>query len=336
MSFSKRLVSGIQPSGGIHIGNYLGAILQWKNSISNYSRKEDILYFIADYHSITTILNDNNIKQRKSTTLNTLATLIACGIDPNKCTLFLQSSVPQHTELQWILSCVTPHSWLNTMIQYKEKNIDSNGLYSYPLLMASDVLLYKATEVPVGIDQTQHLELIKKTAQRINKVILKDLFPTPKPIISFSKVMSLTDGTKKMSKSDKGEEASKSIIYLKDKPEEITTKIIKSKTDSISTIKNDPSRKEIYNLINIYSSFSGLNLTEIEEKYTDKNLYTFKQDLSDLLCKELNPIREKTEKLLKHEEDYLLDILNEGKKTASIIAIQTMEEIKQLLNFVNI
>lgn len=340
----KRIVSGIQPSGTLHLGNYLGAVKEWKNLINDYNKeteykldsKKNVLYFIADYHSLTSRLaaeKQDELKTSESLetlTLNTVACLIASGVDYNKASLFLQSSIPYHTELQWILSCVTPNSWLNTMIQYKEKKIDSNGIFSYPVLMAADVLLYKASHVPVGSDQTQHIELIAKITDRINKVSKKKIFIRPEAISSdYPRVMSLIDGTKKMSKSDS---STLGCIYLTDSKETIIKKITKSKTDSIGTIKFDKeNRPEISNLISIYHSITGESIKNIENKFEKASTVEFKNKLVEVICEEILPISEKANKLIKHEKDLLLDVLREGEKTCSIIAKDTMEELKERL-----
>lgn len=396
----KRIVSGIQPSGTLHLGNYLGAVKEWKRLVnenqninnsdkadneksnnrvksnndsncnelkSNISTtnsihtKSDILYFIADYHSLTTRLSkerkgeflktdnegiNNNInnlnnlekddnESLEKLSLNTLACLIASGINPNKCTLFLQSSIPFHTELQWILSCITSNSWLNTMIQFKEKKIDSNGLYSYPILMAADVLLYKGSHVPVGVDQLQHLELMAKIAERMNKTCKKKIFNIPKPIFSNQpKVMSLTNASKKMSKSDPSQ---LSLIYLTENKETISKKILKAKTDSIGSIKYDfEKRPELANLISIYSAITGKSFDEVEKIFDAANTYEFKLKLIEVVCAEILPISEKANKLIKHENDYLLDILREGEKVAFDIAKNTIGEVKETLKVLSV
>ena len=367
-----KFVSGIQPSGTLHLGNYLGAVKQWQKVINSDNNLENIkkknaMFFIADYHSLTSKLNQliknteqtnldnfnysNNNTCLKDLSIQTLACLIASGINPEKCVIFLQSSVKEHTELQWILSCITPNSWLNSMIQYKEKKIDSNGLYSYPILMASDVLLYKATHVPVGEDQIQHIELISKLTERINKISYKQIFPVPKPIISEHKrVMSLTDGKVKMSKTKiisnnksnnikdtKTVIGKNSCVYLTDTSEDIKSKIIKAKTDSIGSIVYDKdNRPEISNLINIYSCLSGLTINNVENKFKNASTYDFKIELADLLNKELKSISEISRELISNKHSYLIDVLNEGFKEASNQANETLNELKEALKILKI
>lgn len=350
----RRIVSGIQPSGTMHLGNYLGAVKLWmklandnyENKINGSFNRENVMFFIADYHSITTKFSFNEItnsmnevqntnNQLDNMSLKTLAFLLASGLDPKKCTLFLQSSIPEHTELQWILSSITPLSALNTMIQFKEKKINSNGIYSYPVLMAADVLLYKATEVPVGEDQKQHLELIGKLTDRLNKVCGSYIFEKPICLNSnFPKIMSLKNANVKMSKSDI---TGNGIIYLSDSNEEIDSKIIKAKTDSIGTIKfNKNERPDVSNLIHIYSSLSELSIEDVEKKFENVNTFEFKKDLSKLVVKEIGIISEKYNRLIKHEKEYLRSILIEGKSIASEIAKKNIEEIKDCLKFLKL
>lgn len=339
----KKIVSGIQPSGTLHLGNYLGAVKQWKNLVTNpeYKHLHDgnkILFFIADFHSLTTRLTIDNKANIQNTilepledlTLRTLACLISCGVDPKICKIFLQSSVPYHTELQWILTCVTPGSWLNSMIQYKEKKIDTQGLYCYPILMAADVMLYKATHVPVGTDQIQHIELIGKISERINKVAKKEIFPRPEYLSSsYPRVMSLTNGKQKMSKSVGGVS---SCIYLTDTNEQITNKIIKSKTDSLGTIKfNKEERPELSNLISIYSALQNISIKEVESKFEKSTTFDFKQELAKEICNEIQTISSEAQNLIKREKDYLLDVLREGQKSANEQALATIEEVKESL-----
>lgn len=349
-----RIVSGIQPSGTMHLGNYLGAVKLWiklandnfENKINLSFKKENVMFFIADYHAITTKLSFNETSntlneiqtekdQLDNVSLKTLAFLIASGLDPNKCVLFLQSSIPEHTELQWILSCITPLSALNTMIQFKEKKINSNGIYSYPILMAADVLLYKATQVPVGEDQRQHLELIAKLTDRLNKICGKSIFEKPLCLNSnFPRIMSLKNANMKMSKSDS---SGNGIIYLSDSNEDIESKIIKAKTDSIGTIKFDKKdRPDVSNLIHIYSSLSELNIDEVEKKFENVNTYEFKKDLSKLVTKEIGKISQKYDRLIKHEKEYLRSILIDGQKIAKEIATKNIDEIKDCLKFLKL
>jgi len=349
----KRVISGIQPSGVLHIGNYLGCIKLWRNLILNSqlsNNKTDLLFFIADLHSLTTNLNYDEDEKRKQinniintnkkddlskVSLHVLAYLIASGVNHEKCTIFLQSSIPLHTELQWILSCITPFSKLKTMIQFKEKKIDSVGIFSYPLLMTSDILLYKANLVPVGNDQKQHLELTRIIAERFNKMSGKEIFPLPDVLFSDSpKIMSLNNGNKKMSKS---ESSNNGIIYLNDSEEQIKLKIQRAKTDSIGTILYDiENRPEVSNLITIYSSLKNKSILEVEEEFKNYNTFEFKMKLSDAIIDEFSIIKDKAEKLLKKDKEFLLEILNKGAESANKIAEKTMNEIKKELKILNL
>lgn len=365
----RRVLSGIQPSGTLHLGNYLGAIKQWKDIINSVSSNKDlnnlnrdsIYFFIADGHSLTSRhsryvkmksdknrLKQSNLspddipnkefspietspKSLKDLTLETLAGLIASGINPEKCVLFAQSSVPQHFELQWILNTVTPLSWLKTMIQYKEKKINSCGIFTYPVLMASDVLLYKGTDVPVGEDQQQHLDLIRKIANRINRIVNKDIFPIPlKESIQFAKVMSLQSPYDKMSKSDENKKTA--TIYLTDSKEEIARKVLKAKTDNLWIIyEDDYDRPEITSLMKLYSILEGISMDDVEERFRGKVTHEFKIDLGEKIAREMEGIPEKIANLLSKDRSYLHDVLREGQKQAQIRAQDTLNELKEAL-----
>jgi len=347
----KRVVSGIQPTGILHLGNYLGAVKKW---VSYQQDNQECFYFIADHHSNTLKLlekieeihnntglpPDPRFKEKDNLDdycIKTAACLLASGIDPKKSCLFIQSQIPQHTELMWILSCITPISWLNRMIQFKEKrnkldNLNSAGLFTYPILMSADILLYKAQEVPVGQDQLQHIQITRDLAERINKLVNKKILIVPEYTqTDYSKVMSLQNGTKKMSKSDK---AKLSTITMVDGQEQLQEKIIKAKTDTFLEIFYDTEKRpEVSNLISIYCALENIKLTEFEKKFEKANLLEFKKELVKSLEKHFLPLCEKTHKLIKSENDYILDVLNEGKKRATVEAKETLDLIKSEFNY---
>ena len=288
----KNLVfSGVQPTGNLHLGNYLGAL---KNFVS-LQKEMECIYCVVDLHAITTFQNPMELKNN---VLETVASFLATGLDPNKSVIFNQSSVSGHAELAWILNCVSRIGWLNRMTQFKDKagsdkEKASVGLYVYPNLMAADILLYKATHVPVGADQKQHLELSRDIAQKFNKDFnCKDFFPLPEPLIpkNISRVMSLRDGTKKMSKS---EESDYSRINLKDSPDEITKKIKKAKSDSeeipdnLKSLENKP---ESLNLINIFAEISKNSLENVLNEMSGKEYSFLKTKLTDLIISEIGPV----------------------------------------------
>jgi len=334
----KIIVSGIQPSGILHIGNYLGAVKQWvtyQNSNDN-----QCFFFIADYHAMTTslessILHKNDKKTLESKSILTLASLISCGLDPKKVTIFNQSHVTEHLELFWIMNCISPLSKLNNMIQFKEKkklNSESisSGIYNYPVLMAADIALYKANEVPVGEDQIQHIELARDLTERLNVICGKKLFPIPNyKVNKGNRVMSLQNGRTKMSKSDKNHQSS---INLLDSYEDIKNKILKAKTDSENIISYDKEKRpEVSNLIRIYAEFENLEIKEVIEKFSNSNLYQFKTELLKSIEINFLPLCEKTRSIMK-DNDYLYDVLNEGRKKAKEIASKNMYELKSHVN----
>ena len=285
-SFKQVVFSGVQPTGGLHLGNYLGAI---KNFVE-LQKKMECIYCIVDLHAITVFQNP---KELKKNILETTAEFIACGLDFKKSIIFNQSSVSGHSELAWIFNCISRIGWMNRMTQFKEKagsnkENASVGLYVYPSLMAADILLYKATHVPVGDDQKQHLELVRNIAQKFNNDFKSsNFFPIPEPLIQkkLSRVMSLRDGTKKMSKS---EESDYSRIDLQDTEDEINKKIKKAKTDSspipskVDDLKNRP---EALNLINIYSFITDKTIEKTLESMAGKDFSKFKNELSDVLVR---------------------------------------------------
>ena len=331
----KRLVfSGVQPTGNLHLGNYLGAL---KNFVS-LQKEMNCIYCVVDLHAITVFQNPNELRNN---VLETLASFLATGLDPDKSIIFNQSSVSGHTELAWILNCVSKIGWLNRMTQFKDKagsdkEKASVGLYIYPNLMAADILLYKATHVPVGADQKQHLELSRDIAQKFNNDFnCKDFFPLPEPLISknISRVMSLRDGTKKMSKS---EESDYSRINLKDTKDEISKKIKKAKSDSNQipdNLKDLETKPEALNLINIYSEISNNSLEKVLNEMSGKEYSFLKTKLADLLISEITPVGKEIKKLL-GDKAHLEQILQKGKEKANIIAEENLKNIREKVGLI--
>ena len=331
----KKIFSGVQPTGNLHLGNYLGAI---KNFVELNDKKEnECIFCVVDLHAITAKQNPRELKENIK---ETVATFIASGIDPSKSIIFNQSKVPAHSEAAWILSCVARIGWLNRMTQFKEKagkdkEKASVGLFSYPILMASDILLYDATHVPVGDDQKQHLELCRDIAQKFNNDFNVDgFFKIPEPLIQkqFSRIMSLKDGTKKMSKSDLSD---LSRINLTDEKDQIINKIKKAKTDTLPmpiTVEELTKRPEVQNLIGIYSSLSDTSLEKVIKEFSGKNFSEFKENLSQVLIDKIVPISNEIKKLL-NEKDYLDKILLDGCKNADDIASKKIEKIHEIVGF---
>jgi len=331
----KKIFSGVQPTGNLHLGNYLGAI---KNFVELNNDKENFCVFcVVDLHAIT-------IKQEPKTLRDnireTVATFIASGIDPKKSIIFNQSRVSAHAEAAWILSCVARMGWLNRMTQFKEKagkdkEKASIGLYSYPVLMAADILLYDATHVPVGEDQKQHLELCRDIAQKFNNEFeVKDFLKVPEPLIQkeFSRIMSLKNGSKKMSKSELSD---LSRINLTDDKDQIINKIKKAKTDALpmpSNIDELEKRPEVKNLIGIYSSLTNTSLKKNVSDFSGKNFSEFKENLSQILVEKIEPISAEIKKLL-NEKSYLDEILSNGYEKANQIAAEKIKKIHEIVGF---
>ena len=328
----KRVVSGIQPSGNIQLGNYLGAIKNWLP----LQNQHECLFFLADLHTITVQQDPKLLKQ---SILETAATYIATGLDPKKIILFCQSSIAEHSELNWILSCFTSMGWLERMTQFKdkagtEKERASLGLFSYPVLQSADILIYKANLVPVGEDQRQHLELSRDIAASFNRNTNSNYFSLPEAMIikNAARIMSLKDGTKKMSKSDPSD---LSRINLIDEAELIIQKIKKAKTDSISEIYYDKeTRPEVSNLMDIYSCLENVSIERITEIYQGKLSGVFKQELAEIIVDKITPIGNKIKSLCKDDTSYLLQILKSGAQKASEIAQKNIKEIKDLCGFI--
>ena len=334
MNIKKLVFSGVQPTGNLHLGNYLGAL---RNFVS-LQKEMKCIYCVVDLHAITVFQNPNHLHDN---VLETTASFLATGLDPNKSIIFNQSSVSGHAELAWILNCVSRIGWLNRMTQFKDKagsdkEKASVGLYIYPNLMAADILLYKATHVPVGADQKQHLELSRDIAQKFNNDFnCKDFFPMPEPLISknISRIMSLRDGTKKMSKS---EESDYSRINLKDTADEIIKKIKKAKSDSdsipgeLKLLKNKP---EALNLLTIYSELTKNNLEKIISEMEGKEYSFLKTKLAEALISEITPVGKEIQKLLK-EKSHIKDILKKGSEKANIIAEENLKIIREKVGLI--
>jgi len=327
----KRVFSGVQPTGNLHLGNYLGAI---KNFV-DLQNKFECIYCIVDLHAIT---NRQNPKELKSNILETIASFIASGLNPEKNIIFNQASVAAHSELAWIFNCVARIGWMNRMTQFKEKAGENKenasvGLLVYPNLMAADILIYKATHVPVGEDQKQHLELTRDIAKKFNNDFKNNnYFPIVEPLIpkENSRVMSLRDGRKKMSKS---EDSDYSRINLKDNKDLIDKKIKKATTDSApipSEIGGLKNRHEASNLISIYSSINGITVDQVLNEFGGKNFSTFKSKLSESIIEKICPIGKEMEKLLK-DASYLNEVLTKGSKRADLIAKNNLKEIYEII-----
>lgn len=322
------LLSGIQPSGDLHIGNYLGAIKQWVE----LQKSHRVFIAIVDLHAITIPQDPEKLREK---TLEVAALLIACGIDPKKSVLFIQSHVPTHTELMWILNTITPVGELERMTQYKEKQEKSGlmaGLLNYPVLQAADILLYQPDVVPIGEDQLQHLELTRTLARKFNNRF-GQTFKEPKALIQkeTARIMGLDDPSKKMSKSAS---SPNNYIALLDSPEEISRKIKIAVTDSGKEIKYDSAGKPaISNLMSIHGAFSGLSNAEIEKKYRGKGYGEFKKGLGELLVEKLSPIRKKYIMLSKDKKE-LLTTLQSGSEKAAKVANQTLNMVKERVGFV--
>lgn len=326
----KTIFSGIQPSGDLTLGSYLGAIKNWVALSDTYN----CYYCIVDMHAITVRQNPGDLRRR---TLNQLAQYIACGLDPQKNTIFVQSHVPAHAELSWVLNCYTMFGELSRMTQFKDKsaknadNINA-GLFTYPALMAADILLYQTDLVPVGEDQKQHVEICRDIAQRFNG-LYGDVFRIPEPFIPKvgARIMSLTSPEGKMSKSDKDPGG---CIYIMQKPDEILRSFKRAVTDSETLVRFDPSAKPgVSNLMQIYSVASGLSFDAIEKEFEGKGYGDFKMKVGESVVELLRPIREETERLLA-DRAYLESIYREGSERASRAAGKTLRKVYKKVGFV--
>lgn len=330
MEQKKRMLSGIQPSGELTLGSYLGAIRNWKERADEF----DCYYFMADMHTITVRQTPTDLRRR---TITQLAAYIACGLDPEKNTLFIQSHVPQHAQLAWVLNCYTMFGELSRMTQFKAKsaqhaeNINA-GLFTYPALMAADILLYQADVVPVGEDQKQHCELTRDIAERFNG-IYGDTFKVPEPYIPKvgARIMSLSTPTNKMSKSDTDPNG---CVYLLDKPEVLAKKFKRAVTDSEMSVRFDPVNKPgISNLMQIYSCATGRDYAAIEQEFAGQGYGAFKTAVGDAVIEMCRPIREETDRLLA-DKAYLQSVYNAGADKASYIANKTLRKVYKKVGFV--
>ena len=327
--FTQRVLSGVQPTGGLHLGNYLGAI---KNFVPLQEQYES-LFCVVDLHAITTWQDPSDLISKKC---EVAAAFIASGINPDKSIIFNQSQVPEHTQLSWVLNCVARMGWLNRMTQFKDKagknkeNV-SVGLFTYPVLMAADILLYKATRVPVGEDQKQHLELTRDIALKFNNDFNKEVFPLPEPIImkKAARIMSLRDASKKMSKSDTSDF---SRISLTDSNEEIEKKIKKAKTDALPIPDSNRSLEdmpEAKNLLTIFSACEEEDFEKTFDKFKGKNFSELKKDLTEVLINKIGPIRDEMKKL-NNDKKYLIQILNTGSQKAQKISTKVLKEVYEV------
>ena len=322
----EKILTGLQPTGALTLGNYIGAIRQ----MIKYQDMYDSYIFVADMHAITVPQDPKNLKENIK---SLLAIYLASGIDPNKNTIFLQSDNVYHANVSWVLECLTPYGELSRMTQFKDKSRKnqnfSSGLLTYPVLMASDILIYDTDLVPTGQDQKQHVELARNIAERVNKKYNSEIFKLPNPLIPAdgAKIMDLVDPTKKMSKS---EENPKGVIYLLDEEKVIRKKIMGATTDSEMSIKFDFENKSgISNLINIYSCLTGMSIKEIEEKYEGANYGTFKKEVADVVVDTLIPIQNRYYEILNNNE--LEEILNDGKNKTTEIAKKKYEELRNIV-----
>lgn len=326
----KRVFSGVKPSGELTIGNYLGAIKNWVAEQDKF----DNIFCIVDLHAITVPQDPQDLLRRA---YHILAIYLACGLDPQKCTLFIQSHVPTHAELAWILNCFTYMGELGRMTQYKDKSAKIGkdkagvGLFDYPVLMAADILLYQTDFVPVGEDQKQHVEFTRTLARRFNNRY-GITFKIPEPMIrkESAKIMGLDNPQKKM---DKSAESEYNYILILDKPDDIRRKISKAVTDSESGIKFDPKRKGLCNLLTIYRLLSEVVPPQIEKEFSGKGYGEFKKALAELIIEKLTPIQERYNKLIS-DKSYLDKILADGKIKASKIASETLENVKKKVGFI--
>jgi len=329
-ALKKRMLSGIQPSGDLHLGNYLGAIKNWGARSDLY----ECFYFMADLHTITVRQNPADLRRR---TLEQLAQYIACGLDPEKNTLFIQSHVHQHAELGWVLNCYTMFGELSRMTQFKDKSSKhaenvNGGLFTYPTLMAADILLYQPDLVPVGHDQKQHCELTRDIAQRFNGVY-GDVFKVPEPFIpeTGARIMSLNAPDSKMSKS-----MPEGCVFLMERPEDIQRKFKRAITDSDTEhcVRYDPANKPgVANLMSIYAAVTGKTFEEIENEFIGCGYGKFKPVVGDAVIEHLRPIREESQRLLK-DKAYLEGVYRDGAQKASYVAEKTLRKVYKKVGFV--
>jgi len=329
-----RIFSGVQPTGSLHLGNYLGAIRNWARLQDEF----EAIYCVVDLHAVTA---PHDPKELSRATREVTAGLIASGIDPARSIIFNQSMVPEHAELSWLFNCVARLGWLNRMTQFKEKagknrEQASVGLYAYPVLMAADILAYKATHVPVGEDQKQHLELTRDIAQSFNSTYGLDFFPLPEPQIfgSATRVMSLRDGTKKMSKSD---ESDYSRINMTDGADEIAQKIRKARTDPHPLPESADGlaeRPEALNLVSIYAALEDIEIDQVIQEYQGQGFSTFKKALADLAVVRLGPVGNEMKRLTA-ESGEIDKVLADGAERATQLSRPIVAEVREIMGFLD-
>ena len=331
MAEKKRIFSGIQPSGDLTLGSYMGAIKNWVALQDEY----ECVYCIVDMHAITVRQVPADLRRRS---LEQLAQYIACGLDPKKNIMFIQSHVPQHAELSWVLGCYTQFGELSRMTQFKDKsakhadNVNA-GLFTYPSLMAADILLYQTDLVPVGVDQSQHLEITRDIANRFNGVY-GETFTVPEGYIpqSGKKIMSLADPTKKMSKSDENVNA---VVYILDKKDDIVRKFKRAVTDSDTRVAYGEGKDGINNLMTIYSCFTGMSFDEIEREFDGKGYGDFKAAVGEVCADELAPVREEFDRLMA-DKAYLETVMKNGADEAAYFARKTLSKVKRKVGFTTV
>ena len=327
----KCILTGVQPTGKLHLGNFLGALSVWKTMINDY----DCLFFLANQHAITV---PQVASELRNNSLDCVAQYIACGLDPSKCNIFLQSHVIGHTELMWVLSCLTPIGQLERMTQFKDKSQKVGesvgaGLLFYPVLMAADILLYNADMVPIGEDQKQHLELTRDIAIKFNRTY-SDTFNVPEPYIgkSGARIMSLQNPMSKMSKSDNNPHAT---IFITDEDSVIRKKIMSAVTDSCNSIVYDKARPGIANLINIFAACLGVGIDDAEKECsTMKSYSSFKDAVADVVVSKLRPVREKYN-VIANDKNYLMSILEQGAAVAQSRANKMIAKVYRKVGFLD-
>ncbi len=331
----KRIFSGVQPTGNLHLGNYLGAIRNFARLQDDY----DCIYCVVDMHALTMWQDPAELQ---ANTREVTATYLAAGIDPKRHIIFNQSQVAAHAELAWIFNCVTRLGWLNRMTQFKDKagkhrENASAGLYVYPALMAADILLYKATHVPVGEDQKQHLELTRDVAQKFNHDFGREVFPIVEPLIygEATRVMSLRDGSKKMSKSDPSDY---SRITFTDGPDEIAQKIRKAKTDPLplpESTEDFEGRPEAANLVTIYAALADISADDVLKDFGGQQFSDFKKALTDLAVEKLGPVGQEMQRLTA-DPAHVDAVLKDGAERAAAIAQPVLQEVYETVGFLNV
>ena len=324
----KRIFSAVQPSGNLTLGNFLGALKNWADLQNDF----ECIYCVADLHAITVRQDPAELRRR---TLEILALYLACGIDPERAVFFVQSHVPEHTQLSWVLGCNTMFGEMSRMTQFKDKaqkhqdNVNV-GLFTYPVLMAADILLYQADLVPVGADQKQHIEIARDIAQRFNAAY-SPTFTVPEAYIlkSSARIMSLADPEHKMSKSDANVNAS---VFILDKKDDIIKKFKRAVTDSEACVAADPARPGIFNLVNIYSAITKMSPEEIEREFAGKGYGDFKVAVGEACADMLSPVQAEYQRLM-NEKTYLEEIARKGAQTASCIARKTISKVYRKVGF---